>query len=217
MADELRVKTKDLHPAVQKLIKDLREGMGARSLEKVREAIRREQSRDSGGDLRDTAPLPKTLFEAYAKCKRYAPREVRVRFCPGPNVKVNVAAFSFNAVNGHELSRGEQETWMGSDGEPNYDQQVTYAGPVVLVSGYGKKLTVELLLPTGLSDEGAVVMDNNANWWLDAPHRLCVKQLHQIFKTGDVRGAIHGLVDLALEGSPFPYREESKSEEAHAS
>lgn len=139
------VPTKQLHPAVRQLIKDLREGMGLRTLGELQEKAR------LGAGL--YGAIPANLEEYYTKARRYSPREVRVEFQAGTHVTVNVAAFSLNAINGNEVSRAPAHTDMGSDGEPNYTEMVTYGGPVVAHYGYtSRDARVIVYLPLAVTD-----------------------------------------------------------------
>lgn len=132
------------------------------------------------------------------KPKRYAPREVCVRFCPGTHARINVAAFDIHAVNGDEVNRDtESTTYLGSDGEPNYEQYVTFRGPVVAHYGYGKRAYVEVLIPTGRSDEG------RAPGYFESPHQTACELWEPILEKGDA-GAFAVLVDAALEEKAFP-------------
>lgn len=196
MSDMIRIKTKDLHPFVQKLIKEMRAGMGQWRGEREREGM------------------------APRKPKRFAPREVVVEFYPAAQVKVNIAGFSIHAVNGVEVARdADTETWMGSDGEPNYTQNVTFSGPVVEHRGYGRYARVSLMLPTGLALEGtwsdadgkSVEAYSEDGIYKEGPFRAAVKEYTRQLAAGNV-GFLKALVDLAIEGKPFPKVAEPKAD-----
>lgn len=116
----LRVKTKDLPPAIRHLIREMREGLGKYTLA---ELVAAEKNDTLNGETTHRSGLPTddgfsyskftSLVDAYTSQKgrkRYSPKEVRVEFQPGAHVQVNVAGFSFNAVNGKEVSRDAETT-----------------------------------------------------------------------------------------------------------
>lgn len=195
------IKTQELHPYVRKLIKDLRDGMGG--AEAPEKFLKAQEAR---------ANDPNRRFDAQRKPRRFSPREVKVVFQPGAHVTHNVAAFSFQAVNGVEVSRAGHETWTGSDGEPNYTQQVTYQGPTVSVWGYGRNLHTELSLATGLSDESTT--DANGNY-LESPHRRAVAFFSKQLASGNT-ALLQRLVDAALEGKAFPVVVPEQAEQDNA-
>lgn len=170
------IPTKNLHGALKLLIKGLREGGGKHAVDAV---------------VVDSLPGMATR-----QARRYAPREVRFELYAGKQVKVNVQAFSLNAVNGKEVSRGESVTHMDSGGEPNYETLVTYDGPVVAHYGYTQRdARVVVKIPMGIE----VPEHGISNAFYDA------QSYYQRLADKKDWTAFFPAVDAALEGAPIPF------------
>jgi hypothetical protein len=128
------IPVKALHPALRRMILDMREGDGLAPAE------------DFGN--RGT--------------KKYRPREVFVRLQAKLRPTVDVLAYNLNAVNGREVARAERQTDMNSGGEFDTSQLASYEGPVVMAWGCGAASNIAVILGLGITDAGAFYDTVNA-------------------------------------------------------
>lgn len=219
----LKVPTKKLPDGIQLLIRDMREGMGKYTLA---ELVAAEKANVPNGETPYRRPgLPTddgfsyttftNLVDAYKaqkSRKRYVPKEVQIEFEPGFNVEVNVASFSFNAVNGQEVSRdAETRTRLDDAHEPHYERWVKFHGPVVTHYGYSRRdARVVVSIPTGLSDEHDKSEPDSI--WVPSPHHRAVEKYAKLIAAGDFN-ILNVLCVAAFEGVAFPVETEHAARE----
>lgn len=179
----MKIPTKSLPAVVQKMIQAMRDGQGKR----------------------DAYP-----GEQRPKAKRFAPREVSIRFVAGKHAVVELAAYSLRAVEGERLVTSTPDSWQGSDGEFNTTITASYRGPVVTAHGYGGRYgyPVELVIPTGHSDKSRTGRHVNPDTgltgpiWVESDHRRAALHYTKRIAAGDV-GMLQVLCDMAFEERAF--------------